>query len=165
MKELGLDVTLRVMEWRSSCSSSACRRTRTSTCTAWVGSTTSPDAYNGFVLWLANSATTTRTGRTPSTTLWSRRQSGRLAQRHGTRSTSSSRNILTGPSGQLLIMPIYWYTFSALVKNNVKASHSAHAPDRLLEGVHPQNGASQRAGRFGALPFIVPGNGSRIARC
>ncbi|MGH3081532.1 MAG: ABC transporter substrate-binding protein, partial [Gaiellaceae bacterium] len=29
-------------------------------------------------------------------------------------------NILTGPSGQLPIMPIYWYTFSALVKNNVK---------------------------------------------
>ena len=37
-----------------------------------------------------------------------------------TKLDQQAEDILTGPKGALPVMPIYWYTFTALVKNNVK---------------------------------------------
>ena len=119
-KELGLDVTLRVMEWAQflqflgpppNAEVDVYRL-------GWIYDF--PDAYNGFVLWLGNSGN--------NNTNWKNATYDRLVKKAERTPGTAARhkvyqqleNILTGPSGQLPIMPIYWYTFSALVKNHVK---------------------------------------------
>ena len=119
-KELGLDVTLRVMEWAQflqflgpppNADVDVYRL-------GWIYDF--PDAYNGFVLWLGNSGN--------NNTNWKNATYDRLVKKAERTPGTAARhkvyqqleNILTGPSGQLPIMPIYWYTFSALVKNHVK---------------------------------------------
>ena len=119
-KELGLDVTLRVMEWAQYLQflgpppNSDVDVYRL----GWIYDF--PDAYNGLVLWIGDSgnnntnwrnakydALVKKSERTPNT-----------AARH--KLYQQAENILTGPSGALPIMPIYWYTFTALVKEYVK---------------------------------------------
>jgi oligopeptide transport system substrate-binding protein len=119
-KELGLDVTLRVMEWAQflqflgpppNADVDVYRL-------GWIYDY--PDAHNGFVLWTSNSGN--------NNTNWKNASYDRLLKKAERTPGTAARhkiyqqmeNILTGPSGQLPIMPIYWYTFSALVKNNVK---------------------------------------------
>jgi oligopeptide transport system substrate-binding protein len=79
-----------------------------------------PDAYNGLVLWLSNSGN--------NNTNWKNAKYDRLIKKAErtpnfaarTKVYQQAEDILTGPSGALPVMPIYWYTFSALVKTNVK---------------------------------------------
>jgi oligopeptide transport system substrate-binding protein len=79
-----------------------------------------PDAYNGLVLWIGDSGN--------NNTNWKNAKYDALVKKAESTPNNAARhkiyqqaeNILTGPSGQLPIMPIYWYTFHALVKDNVK---------------------------------------------
>jgi len=79
-----------------------------------------PGAYNGLVLWLSNSGN--------NNTNWKNAKYDALVKKaEGTPNNAArhkiyqqAENILTGPSGALPIMPIYWYTFTALVKDYVK---------------------------------------------
>ncbi|HEV3479812.1 MAG TPA: peptide ABC transporter substrate-binding protein [Gaiellaceae bacterium] len=119
-KELGLDVTLRVMEWAQYLQflgpppNSEVDVYRL----GWIYDF--PDAYNGFVLWLSDSGN--------NNTNWKNARYDRLVKQaertpnvqRRVRIYQQLENILTGPSGQLPIMPIYWYNFNALVKTYVK---------------------------------------------
>jgi oligopeptide transport system substrate-binding protein len=119
-KELGLDVTLKVMEWAQYLQflgpppNSDVDVYRL----GWIYDF--PDAYNGLVLWLGDSGN--------NNTNWKNAKYDALVKKAEKTPNDAARhkvyqqaeNILTGPSGQLPIMPIYWYTFTALVKDNVK---------------------------------------------
>jgi oligopeptide transport system substrate-binding protein len=119
-KELGLDVSLKVMEWAQYLQflgpppNSDVDVYRL----GWIYDF--PDAYNGLVLWLGDSGN--------NNTNWKNARYDALVKKAEKTPNDAARhkiyqqaeNILTGPSGQLPIMPIYWYTFTALVKENVK---------------------------------------------
>jgi oligopeptide transport system substrate-binding protein len=119
-KELGLDVTLKVMEWAQylqflgpppNADVDVYRL-------GWIYDF--PDAYNGLVLWLGNSGN--------NNTNWKNARYDALVKKAERTPNDAARhkiyqraeNMLTGPSGALPIMPIYWYTFTALVKDYVK---------------------------------------------
>jgi oligopeptide transport system substrate-binding protein len=119
-KELGLDVTLRVQEWKQYLQflgpppNSDVDVYRL----GWIYDF--PDAYNGLVLWLGDSGN--------NNTNWKNaKYDGIIAKATKTPNTAKrnvlyqqAEDILTGPKGALPVMPIYWYTFTALVKNHVK---------------------------------------------
>jgi oligopeptide transport system substrate-binding protein len=119
-KELGLDVTLRVQEWKQYLQflgpppNSDVDVYRL----GWIYDF--PDAYNGLVLWLGDSGN--------NNTNWKNaKYDGLIAKATRTPNTAKrnvlyqqAEDILTGPKGALPVMPIYWYTFTALVKNHVK---------------------------------------------
>ena len=119
-KELGLDVTLRVMEWAQFLEflgpppNSDVDVYRL----GWIYDY--PDAQNGLVLWTGDSGN--------NNTNWKHAGFDRLLKRAESTPNAARRyrlyqqaeNILTGPSGQLPIMPIYWYVYTALVKDNVR---------------------------------------------
>jgi oligopeptide transport system substrate-binding protein len=119
-KELGLDVTLRVMEWAQylqflgpppNADVDVYRL-------GWIYDY--PDAHNGFVLWTSDSGN--------NNTNWKNAAYDRLLKQAERTPNTAKRvalyqrleNILTGPQGQLPIMPIYWYVYTALVKDGVK---------------------------------------------
>ena len=119
-KELGLDVTLRVQEWAQylqflgpppNAEVDVYRL-------GWIYDF--PDAYNGFVLWISDSGN--------NNTNWKNSRYDSLVKKAERTPATAARHkiyqqledILTGPSGQLPIMPIYWYNFTALAKNHVK---------------------------------------------
>jgi oligopeptide transport system substrate-binding protein len=119
-KELNLDVTLRKMEWGQyleflgpppNADVDVYRL-------GWIYDY--PDAHNGFVLWLGDSGN--------NNTNWKNAKYDALVKKAERTANTAKRNavyrqlenILTGPSGQVPIMPIYWYTFTSLVKNHVK---------------------------------------------
>jgi oligopeptide transport system substrate-binding protein len=119
-KELGLDVTLRVMEWAQYLQflgpppNSDVDVYRL----GWIYDF--PDAYNGFVLWTGDSGN--------NNTNWKNAKYDGLVDKatktpnfaKRTAIYQQAENILTGPSGALPIMPIYWYVYTALVKSYVK---------------------------------------------
>lgn len=119
-KELNLDVTLRVMEWAQYLQflgpppNSEVDVYRL----GWIYDF--PDAYNGFVLWLGDSGN--------NNTNWKNNRYDSLVKKAERTPNTAKRHaiyrqledIITGPSGQLPIMPIYWYNFTALVKNHVR---------------------------------------------
>jgi oligopeptide transport system substrate-binding protein len=119
-KELGLDVTLRVMEWAQYLQflgpppNSEVDVYRL----GWIYDY--PDAQNGLVLWTCGSGN--------NNTNWcNKKYDGLVAKATKTANFAKrtaiyrqAENILTGPSGQLPIMPIYWYNFTALVKDYVR---------------------------------------------
>ncbi len=78
-----------------------------------------PDAYNGLSLWTCNSGN--------NNTNWCNKKFDSLVDQatktpdfdKRTALYSQAENILTGPNGDLPIMPIYWYTFTELVHKNV----------------------------------------------
>src|SRR5215207_149828 len=119
-KELGLDVTLKVQEWKQYLQflgpppNSDVDVYRL----GWIYDF--PDAYNGLVLWLGDSGN--------NNTNWKNAKYDGLINK-ATRTPNTAKrykiyqqaeDILTGPTGALPVMPIYWYTFTALVKNHVK---------------------------------------------
>jgi oligopeptide transport system substrate-binding protein len=79
-----------------------------------------PDAYNGLVLWTCDSGN--------NNTNWCNKRYDALVDRATKTPDFDKRvalyqqaeSILTGPNGDLPIMPIYWYTFANLVHKNVK---------------------------------------------
>jgi len=119
-KQLGLDVTIRPMEWKQylqflgpppNADVDVYRL-------GWIYDF--PDAYNGLVLWTCDSGN--------NNTNWCNRKYDALVNR-ATRTPNTAKrlalyqqaeNILTGPQGQLPIMPIYYYTFNMLIRQNVK---------------------------------------------
>jgi oligopeptide transport system substrate-binding protein len=118
--KLGLDVTLRVLEWKQYLQflgpppNSDVDVYRL----GWVYDF--PDAYNGLVLWECASGN--------NNTNWCNKKFDGLIDKATLTPNNAARakvyqqaeDILTGPKGQLPVMPIYWYTFQALVKSNVK---------------------------------------------
>jgi oligopeptide transport system substrate-binding protein len=119
-KELGLDVTLRVMEWAQYLQFLGPPPNNEVDVyrLGWIYDY--PDAHNGFVLWTSNSGN--------NNTNWKNAAYDRLLKQAERTPNVAKRvaiyqkmeNILTGPSGQLPIMPIYWYNFTALVKTYVR---------------------------------------------
>jgi len=79
-----------------------------------------PDAYNGLVLWTCDSGN--------NNTNWCNKKFDALVNQATKTPDFDKRialyqqaeTILTGPNGDLPIMPIYWYTFANLVRKNVK---------------------------------------------
>ncbi len=79
-----------------------------------------PDAYNGLVLFTCDSGN--------NNTNWCNKRYDALVDRATKTPDFDKRvalyqqaeSILTGPNGDLPIMPIYWYTFANLVHKNVK---------------------------------------------
>ncbi len=77
-----------------------------------------PDAYNGLVLWTCNSGNN-------NTNFCNKKYDSLVNQATRTPDFDKrvllyqqAENILTGPNGDLPIMPIYWYTFTELVHHN-----------------------------------------------
>ena len=118
-KQLGLDATIRVLEWKQYLQflgpppNSDVDVYRL----GWIYDF--PDAYNGLVLWTCGSGN--------NNTNWCNKRYDGLIKRAERTPNNTKRyalykqaeDIMTGPRGELPTMPIYWYTFSALVKNNV----------------------------------------------
>jgi oligopeptide transport system substrate-binding protein len=119
-KELGLDVTIKVQEWKQFLEflgpppNSDVDVYRL----GWIYDF--PDAYNGLVLWTCDSGN--------NNTNWCNKKYDNLINK-ATRTPNNTKraalyqqaeDILTGPNGDLPIMPIYWYTFTALVRDSVK---------------------------------------------
>ena len=79
-----------------------------------------PDAYNGFELWKCDSGN--------NNTNWCNKKYDAIVNKAAATPNEDARfklyqqaeTILTGPNGQLPIMPIYWYVFHSLVKPNVQ---------------------------------------------
>ncbi|MFL5962548.1 MAG: ABC transporter substrate-binding protein [Gaiellaceae bacterium] len=79
-----------------------------------------PDAYNGLSLWTCGSGN--------NNTNWCNKKFDALIDQatktpdfdKRTLIYQKAEDLLTSPTGDLPIMPIYWYTFTGLVKNNVK---------------------------------------------
>ena len=79
-----------------------------------------PDAYNGLVLWTCDSGN--------NNTNWCNKRYDALIDRATKTPDFDKRvalyqqaeSILTGPNGDLPIMPIYWYTNANLMHKNVK---------------------------------------------
>jgi oligopeptide transport system substrate-binding protein len=84
-----------------------------------------PDAYNGLVLWTCDSGN--------NNTNWCNKRYDALINQATKTADFDKRvalyqqaeTILTGPNGDLPIMPIYWYTFSDLYRKNVKGFFTA----------------------------------------
>jgi oligopeptide transport system substrate-binding protein len=119
-KPLGINVSVKVMEWKQyleflgpppNADVDVYRL-------GWIYDF--PDAYNGLSLWTCDSGN--------NNTNWCNKKFDSLVNQatrtpdfdKRTQLYQQAETILTGPTGDLPIMPIYWYTFTGLVKNNVK---------------------------------------------
>ncbi len=118
-KDLGLNVSIKVQEWKQYLEflgpppNSDVDVYRL----GWIYDY--PDAYNGLSLWTCDSGN--------NNTNWCNKKFDSLVDQAVKTPNFDKRvalyqqaeNILTGPTGDLPIMPIYWYTFTSLVKKNV----------------------------------------------
>ncbi len=119
-KELGLNVEIKVMEWKQYLQflgpppNSDVDVYRL----GWVYDY--PDAQNGLVLWTCDSGN--------NNTNWCNKKFDSLIDQANATADTAKRYqlyqqaeaLISGPSGQVPLMPIYWYVYSALVKPNVK---------------------------------------------
>jgi ABC-type transport system substrate-binding protein len=119
-KQLGLDVKIRVMEWKQYLQflgpppNSDVDVYRL----GWVYDF--PDAYNGLVLWTCGSGN--------NNTNWCNKKYDALIDK-ATRTPNFAQRvkvyrqaeaIISGPKGDVPLAPIYWYVYTALVRPNVK---------------------------------------------
>jgi len=118
-KPLGIDATIRVMEWKQYLQflgpppNSDVDVYRL----GWIYDF--PDAYNGLVLWTCDSGN--------NNTNWCNKKYDGLVKRAERTPNNVKRyklyqqaeDLISGPKGDVPLAPIYWYTFTALVKNNV----------------------------------------------
>lgn len=119
-KDIGLNVKIQVMEWKQYLEfmGPPPNKDVDTYRMGWIYDF--PDAYNGLVLFTCNSGN--------NYTNWCNKKfDGLVAQAAKTPDAEKrmalyrqAEGILTGPNGDLPIMPIYWYTFQNLVKTNVK---------------------------------------------
>jgi len=117
---LGVNVTVKVMEWKQflqflgpppDASVDVYR-------SGWIADY--PDAYNFLSLWTCNSGN--------NNTNWCDKSYDALIDKATKTADTAKRNaiyhqaeqMLTGPNGQFPIIPIYWYTFNDLIRQNVK---------------------------------------------
>ena len=119
-KELGLNVNIKVQEWKQFLEflgpppNSDVDVYRL----GWIYDY--PDAQNGLVLWTCDSGN--------NNTNWcNKRFDGLIDQAARTPNPAKryllyqqAETLLSGPNGDMPLMPIYWYTYSALVHENVK---------------------------------------------
>jgi oligopeptide transport system substrate-binding protein len=118
-KDLGLKVSIKVMEWKQylqflgpppNADVDVYRL-------GWIYDF--PDAYNGLSLWTCDSGN--------NNTNWCNKKFDSLVNQATKTPNFDKRvalyqqaeTILTGPNGDLPIMPIYWYTFAHLIRQNV----------------------------------------------
>jgi oligopeptide transport system substrate-binding protein len=124
-QQIGLNVSIKVMEWKQYLQflgpppNSDVDVYRL----GWIYDY--PDAYNGLSLWTCNSGNN-------NTNFCNKKFDALIDQATKTPDFDKrtliyqkAESILTGPNGDLPIMPIYWYTFTGLVKNNVKGFFTA----------------------------------------
>jgi ABC-type oligopeptide transport system substrate-binding subunit len=119
-KELGLNVDIKVMEWKQyleflgpppNADVDVYRL-------GWVYDY--PDAQNGLVLWTCDSGN--------NNTNWCNKKfDGLIDQANRTADTAKryqlyqqAENIISGPTGDVPLIPIYWYVYSNLVQPKVK---------------------------------------------
>jgi len=128
-KQLGLNTEIKVMEWKQyleflgpppNASVDVFRL-------GWIYDF--PDAYNGLVLWKCDAGNN-------HTNFCNKKFDSLVDQAAKTPDADAravlyqqAEDILTGPKGDLPIMPIYWYTFTALVKQNVKGYYEGPTSD------------------------------------
>ena len=119
-KELGLNVNIKVQEWKQYLEflgpppNSDVDVYRL----GWIYDY--PDAYNGLELWKCDSGN--------NNTNWCNKKYDALVTQAAKTQNDTARTalyqqaetILTGPTGDLPIMPIYWYVYHDLVKPNVQ---------------------------------------------
>ncbi len=119
-KELGLNVNIKVQEWKQYLEflgpppNSDVDVYRL----GWIYDF--PDAYNGLELWTCNSGNNNTNWCNPKFDALVAKAKNTQNQSNRTLIYQQAENILTGPNGDLPIMPIYWYTFHNLIKPNVK---------------------------------------------
>jgi oligopeptide transport system substrate-binding protein len=124
-KDLGLNVTLKQQEWKQYLEFLGPPPNNDVDVyrLGWIYDF--PDAYNGLSLWTCNSGN--------NNTNWCNKKFDSLVNKAGNTPNFDKRvliyqqaeNILTGPNGDLPIMPIYWYTFTHLIKKNVHGFFTA----------------------------------------
>jgi oligopeptide transport system substrate-binding protein len=119
-KELDLDVTLRVMEWAQYLEFLGPPPNNDVDVyrLGWIYDY--PDAHNGFNLWLGDSGNNSTNWKSAKFDALVKKAESTQNVKKRTLIYQQLENILTGPSGALPIMPIYWYTNQALVKTYVK---------------------------------------------
>jgi oligopeptide transport system substrate-binding protein len=119
-KELGLNVEIKVMEWKQYLEflgpppNSDVDVYRL----GWVYDY--PDAQNGLVLWTCSSGN--------NSTNWCNKKFDATVARGSAQTDTAKRYqiyqqaeaMISGPNGDVPLIPIYWYVYSALVKENVK---------------------------------------------
>ena len=119
-KELGLNVNIKVQEWKQYLEflgpppNSDVDVYRN----GWIYDY--PDAYNGLELWKCDSGN--------NNTNWCNPKYDALVKKAASTQNNAARtalyqqaeSLLTGPNGDMPIMPIYWYVYHDLVKPNVK---------------------------------------------
>jgi oligopeptide transport system substrate-binding protein len=118
-KDLGLNVTLKQQEWKQYLEFLGPPPNNDVDVyrLGWIYDF--PDAYNGLVLFTCKSGN--------NYTNWCNKKFDGLVNQAAKAPNFDKRvaiyqqaeNILTGPNGDLPIMPIYWYTFTHLIKQNV----------------------------------------------
>jgi oligopeptide transport system substrate-binding protein len=119
-KELGLNVNIKVQEWKQYLEflgpppNSDVDVYRL----GWIYDY--PDAQNGLVLWTCGSGN--------NNTNWCNKKYDALIAKANNTPNANARyllyqqaeNLLSGPQGDMPLMPIYWYTYTALVAQKVK---------------------------------------------
>jgi oligopeptide transport system substrate-binding protein len=124
-KQIGINTELKVMEWKQFLEflgpppNSDVDVYRN----GWIYDF--PDAYNGLVLFTCDSGN--------NNTNWCNKKYDALVKQAERTPDFDKRvvlyqqaeTILTGPNGDLPIMPIYWYTFTDLYRSNVKGFFTA----------------------------------------
>jgi oligopeptide transport system substrate-binding protein len=119
-KELGLNVTIKVLEWKQYLQFLGPPPNSDVDVYRLGWSYDFPDAYNGLVLFTCDSGN--------NNTNWCNKKFDKLVAKATNTSNFAARtkvyqqaeDILTGPKGDLPIMPIYWYVNTALLRPNVK---------------------------------------------
>jgi oligopeptide transport system substrate-binding protein len=118
-KTLGLNVTIRAMDWKQYLqflgpppdpSVDVYRN-------GWIADY--PDAYNFLSLWTCNSGNNNTNWCNPKYDALLNKAIHTPDADARTAIYQQAEDLLTGPNGDMPIIPIYWYTFNVLVKPNV----------------------------------------------
>ena len=156
---------------RSTWSSSARPRTRTSTSTGSAGSATSSTRSTSSTSGRASRGTTTRTTATRTTTPRSQKAKNTLDNDARYELYGEAEDILFGENGEMPVMPIYWYTYPNLEKR-VDQGHVQRQPaqpDRPDQGRRHRVDELASRGADGALAapssFGNTSDQGREARC
>lgn len=119
-KELGLNVNIKVQEWKQylqflgpppNADVDVYRL-------GWIYDF--PDAYNGLVLWTCNSGNNNTNWCNPKYDALVNKATKTPDAAKRTLVYQQAEDLISGPKGDMPLMPIYWYTYSALTHGNVK---------------------------------------------
>jgi oligopeptide transport system substrate-binding protein len=124
-KQIGINATIKVMEWKQYLQFIGPPPNADIDVYRYGWIYDFPDAYNGLVLWTCDSGN--------NSTNWCNKKYDALVNQATKTPDFDKRvalyqqaeTILTGPNGDLPIMPIYWYTFPELIHKNVTGFYTA----------------------------------------